>query len=54
MKFAIVLSVTTVAAIVTYHYFVRSTAIGTLLNGPPLPAHPTALRPVAAATPRAG
>ena len=33
VKFAITLAVTTVATLVSYHYLVRSTAIGVLLNG---------------------
>jgi len=33
VKFAIVLAVTTCATVVTYHYFVRATAIGVFLNG---------------------
>lgn len=33
VKFAITLAVTTAATLVTYHYLVRSTAIGALLNG---------------------
>jgi glucan biosynthesis protein C len=33
VKFAITLTVTTAATLVTYHYLVRSTAIGALLNG---------------------
>ena len=33
VKFAIVLTGTTVMATITYHYFVRSTAVGALLNG---------------------
>jgi glucan biosynthesis protein C len=33
LKFAITLTVTTAATLVSYHYLVRSTAIGALLNG---------------------
>ena len=33
LKFAITLAVTTAVTLVTYHYLVRSTAIGVLLNG---------------------
>jgi glucan biosynthesis protein C len=33
VKFFIVLGVTTLVTVVTYHYFVRSTVIGWLLNG---------------------
>lgn len=33
LKFAITLTVTTAATLVTYHYLVRATAIGELLNG---------------------
>ena len=33
VKFAIVLSATTIVAAVSYHYVVRSTPIGALLNG---------------------
>ena len=33
VKFAITLAVTTAATLVSYHYLVRSTAIGALLNG---------------------
>ena len=33
VKFGLVLGVMTLAAITTYHFFVRSTAIGAFLNG---------------------
>jgi peptidoglycan/LPS O-acetylase OafA/YrhL len=33
VKFAITLAVTTAVTLVTYHYLVRSTSIGALLNG---------------------
>lgn len=33
LKFAIVLAVTTLVTLVTYHFFVRATAIGAMLNG---------------------
>jgi len=33
VKFAIVLGVTTIVTALTYHFFVRATAVGELLNG---------------------
>ena len=53
VKFAITLSVTSVVTLVSYHYLVRATAIGALLNGRryprSLPAHQSARSPEAAA-----
>jgi peptidoglycan/LPS O-acetylase OafA/YrhL len=42
VKFSIVLTVTTVTCLATYHYFVRTTVIGALLNGTrqPVPGRP--------------
>ena len=50
-KFGVVLSVTTAVTVVTYHYFVRSTAVGELLNGRRYPRrldHAAGPRPPAA------
>jgi glucan biosynthesis protein C len=33
VKFSFVIGLTTLITLVTYHYFVRSTVIGELLNG---------------------
>jgi glucan biosynthesis protein C len=46
LKFAIVLSVTTLVTLTTYHFWVRSTAIGAFLNGRRLERAWPKLRPV--------
>ena len=54
VKFAIVLSATTAVATVTYHYFVRSTGVGVLLNGRRYPRTPSETPRAAAASQRTG